>query len=198
MGATAFNDTRGQRLKQLLLQYDSLFYRAGQPLPECTMGTHDIDLIRGSKPVFRTHGRVSVQHRDLVEAEIRTMLLLGIIEPAVSSWSSPVMVLPKPDGSLRFVNDFKGLNACTIPDGYSVPNVKDILFGLQGMSVFSKFDLKHAYWCIALNPDAKHLTAFFVPGLGQFQYVRLPQGINNAPATFCRVMQAIVGPHPCP
>ena len=192
---SVWEGARGKALQTLIIEFPNLFYKSVQPLPRCTEVEFKIELKHGYIPAYRTHGRTSMKMREALQKEIEEMCRLGIIEPCDHSfWSNPIMMVKKPDGSWRMVNDFKGLNNWTIRDGFTVYNVKDILFDLQGMRIFSKFDLKHAYWCIVLDEKSRNLTAFTVPGMGCWRYCRCPQGVVNAPATFCRLMQKILGP----
>ena len=89
----------------------------------------------------------------------------GIVQPSSSPWASPVVLVPKKDGRLRFCVDFRRLNALTTKDVYPLPRVDDILDALGNAKYFSTLDLASGYWQVPLDDDARpkqllpHITA---------------------------------------
>ncbi len=81
-----------------------------------------------------------------IEEEIQQMLKLGVIEPSCSPWSSPIVLVPKPDGTLRFCNDFRRLNEVSEFDGYPMPRVDELLDHLGRARYISTLDLTKGYW----------------------------------------------------
>ncbi|CAF4522539.1 unnamed protein product, partial [Rotaria sp. Silwood2] len=74
------------------------------------------------------------------------MLDQGIISPSASPWTSPVILAPKKDGSLRFCVDYRKLNSVTIPDAYQFSRIDDTLDSFQEAKFVSTFDLRSGYW----------------------------------------------------
>ncbi|KAL0194996.1 hypothetical protein M9458_008568, partial [Cirrhinus mrigala] len=138
--------------------------------------------------------RVPEARRQAIEEEAHQMLKLGVIEPSRSPWSSPIVMVPKPDGTLRFCNDFRRLNEVSTFDGYPMPRVDELLDRLGRARFITTLDLTKGYWQVPLAKDAKEKTAFSTPN-GHWQYRTLPFGLHGAPATFQRLMDVVLRPH---
>ena len=113
------------------------------------------------------------------------MLAKGFIRPSSSAYAPPVMFVPKPDGTLRMVLDYRDLNSQTVKDRYPLPRDHDLFDQLQmnGARFLSSLDLLYGYWQVLIHPDDIHKTAIRTP-LGSYEYVVMPMGLTNAPATF--------------
>ena len=122
------------------------------------------------------------------------MVREGIIEPSDSAWSSSPVMVPKPNKKHRFCNDYRDVNVVTKKDAYPLPNIDSILDKLRIAKYISKIDLSEAYVQILMEEGSKDKTAFSVPGLGLYQFHRMPYGLINSPATFQRLMDKLIGP----
>ncbi|KAK7929500.1 hypothetical protein WMY93_005895 [Mugilogobius chulae] len=127
----------------------------------------------------------------VLKKEIELMLELGIIEISDSEWCSPVVLVPKKDGSLRFCIDFRYLNAISNFDPYPMPRIDELLERVGSAAYITTLDLSRGYWQLALAPEARELTAFKTP-FGLFQFRVMPFGLQGAPATFQRLMDHVL------
>ncbi len=177
-------------LQHLVGQFSDVF----SPLPGRTQVLHHEVRTPPGTIVRQRPYRVPEARRHAIEEEVREMLKLGVIEPSRSPWSSPIVMVPKPDGTLRFCNDFRRLNEVSEFDGYPMPRVDELLDRLGRARYMSTLDLTKGYWQVPLSDDAKPKTAFSTPS-GHWQYRVLPFGLHGAPATFQRLMDVLLRPH---
>jgi hypothetical protein len=85
--------------------------------------SHRIEILRGAKPIHSQPYRAGHRARAAEKEEIAKMVAQGVIEPATCEWASPIVLVPKPDGSLRVCVDYRKLNAITVPDTYPLPRM---------------------------------------------------------------------------
>ncbi|KAH0814473.1 hypothetical protein GEV33_008319 [Tenebrio molitor] len=164
------------------------------PLGCTDLITHKIVLEEGAQPVRARNYRVSPYIQRLIDQEVDEMLKLGVIERAKSEWNSPYLMVPKKDGSYRFVIDFRGVNARSKRVYYPLPNVSHILDSLGNVKYLSSLDIRSAYWEIPLDEESRPLTAFSVTGRGQFQFKRMPFGLHSADGTFQALVDRLFTP----
>ena len=124
------------------------------------------------------------------EAVSGSFSALDVIEPSVSPWSLPIVLVCKKVGSLRLCIDYRKLNEFTILDEFLIPNLTDSLFGLHGTKYFTSLDLVSGYHQIPLE-DSRELTTFSTLR-NHWQFKSLSFGMCNAPAAFQREIQAIL------
>ncbi|XP_053539534.1 uncharacterized protein LOC124628632 [Ictalurus punctatus] len=182
--------TQRQELTELTDQFADVFSAA----PGMTqLVQHEIKTPPGVVVRQRPY-RVPEARRQAIEEEISRMLRDHIIEESSSPWSSPIVVVPKPDGSMRLCNDFRRLNQVSEFDSYPLPRVDDLIERLGRARFISTLDLTKGYWQVALAPEARPKTAFST-ATGHWQYRVLPFGLHGAPATFQRLMDILLRPH---
>jgi RNase H-like domain found in reverse transcriptase/Reverse transcriptase (RNA-dependent DNA polymerase)/Integrase zinc binding domain/Integrase core domain len=155
--------------------------------------THVIDTGQ-AKPIKQRYYPVSPRVQENINSELDRMLLDGVVEPSSSAWSSPVLLVKKPNGQHRFCIDFRKLNAVTTRDAYPLPYLTQILDRLKDAKYISSLDIKTAFWQVPLDPSSKDKTAFTVPGRGLYQFTRMPMGLHNSTATWQRLVDNILRP----
>ena len=99
-------------------------------------------------PIKQQPRRVPHAVRSEVQRHVSEMLNGGIIQHSTSPWSSPIVMVRKKDGSLRFCTDFWKLNNVTVKDAYPLPRIDETLDALGGAKYFSTVDLMSA-WVLA-------------------------------------------------
>ena len=143
-------------------------------------------------PVRVPPRRIPANYRLEVEKQIQTMLKEGIIEESSSPWSIPAVFVHKKTGDIRICVDYRELNKRTVKDAYLLPHPDEVQDQLAG-SIFSTLDLQSGYWQLPVNPSDRAKTVFCpCPGLGLFQFHRIPFGLSGAPASFQCLMDTIL------
>ncbi|XP_054259311.1 uncharacterized protein K02A2.6-like [Macrosteles quadrilineatus] len=129
-----------------------------------------------------------------VEKELERLVESDILVPVCSSeYGSPIVPVPKKDGSIRICGDFRHVNAQLEIDRYPIPRVEDLFTELQKGEFFSKIDLSQAYMQLRLDESSQKLCTISTHK-GLFAYKRLPYGIASAVGIFQRVIeQALQG-----
>ena len=107
-------------------------------------------------------------------ALVQQMLSSGVIRPSNIPWASPVVMVKKKDGSLRFCVDFRQLNAATVKDAHPIPRIDDLLDALHGARWFSTLDLKSGYWQVPIQKRDKEKTAFRTSSGQLFEFNQVP------------------------
>ena len=125
-----------------------------------------------------------------MESEIDEMIELGVIVPSISPYSSPIVLVPKKDGSVIFCIDFRKLNKVTEFDAEPMPNMEEIN-RMSGHRFYSQMDLYKGYWQLGLSKRSRPYTAFETPK-GLFQFKTMPFGLVNAGASFCRLIRIVL------
>jgi hypothetical protein len=188
---TSISEDETMKLQEFLKGYIDLF-ATNPKKPTTTIATkHFIDT-GSAKPIKQRAYRVSKKEEEIVKREVDEMLQNDIIRKSKSPWGAPVVLVTKPDGSIRFCIDYRKLNNITKKDVYPLPRIDETLEKMRGMKYYTSIDLASGYWQIELDEVSKEKTAFICHA-GLFEFNVMPFGLCNAPATFQRMMDEIVG-----
>ena len=144
-------------------------------------------------PIKQRPYKIPFSQRPQVDKALDDMLEAGIIQPSQSPWSSPLVIIPKKDGTKRMCVDYRKLNNITRKNSYPLPDIAEILSSFRNAKVFSTIDLKSGYWQMEMEEKDKDKTAMVVNNR-LFSFNRLPFGLCGAPSAFQNAMNIVLKP----
>ena len=157
--------------------------REGANLPPSRPYDHAIELIKGSKLSMPPLYQLTVPEQEALRQHLATERASGRSRPSKSPYGSPMFFVPKKDGRLRLVVDYRKLNAATVKNAYPLPLISQILGELREAKWFTKLDLVGAYQLLRMAPGSEELTAYRTQ-YGMYESLVMRDGLCNAPASF--------------
>ena len=184
-------DERQQdQLYRLLLGFSDVFSLSSRDMGRTNRLQHTIPTTT-ERPIRQQARRIPPFQREEVDKLLHDMLERDVIQPSTSPWASPIVLVQKKDGSIRFCVDYRKLNTITRKDAYPLPRIDDTLDTLAGSCWFSTLDLLSGYWQVEVAEADREKTAFTTQQ-GLFEFKVMPFGLCNAPATFQRLMDSVL------
>ena len=183
-------DVRG-KLKELMDEFKDVFLDTlpkGRP-PKRDI-VHEIRTEEGAKPPSRPPYRLGPAEQDEMEEQVKDLLAQGFIKPSASLYGAPILFVPKKDGRWHMCIDYCALNKQTVNDQFPLPCIDSLLERLGRATVFMKLDLASGYHQIAMEETSIQKIAFRT-NQGHFEFIVMPFGLCNAPATFQRLMNKV-------
>ena len=142
-------------------------------------------------PIAKKPYTLALKHYDWVKLEIDKLLEEGVIKVNHSSWSAPIVVVPKGDGGKRLCVDFRAIHEITRNYIWPKPRVEDIFAKWGKARFYTTLDLKSRYHHIALDKNSIKKTAFVAP-CGKYEYLKIPFGLAQAPGYFQNLMNKVL------
>ncbi|XP_057754711.1 uncharacterized protein LOC130974013 [Arachis stenosperma] len=164
-------------------------------LPPRRKVDHKIELESGAKPPASTPYRMAPPELEELKKQLKDLLDVGFIRPSKAPYGAPVLFQKKHDGSLRLCIDYRALNKVTIKNKYPIPLIADLFDQLGRAKWFSKLDLRSGYHQVVLKTDGDEPKTTCVTRYGSYEWLVMPFGLINAPATFCTLMNEIFRPY---
>ena len=180
---------RREAILNLLLQYEDLF--------DGTLGTFHtkpvhLELKKDAVPKHHKAFPVAKIHEETLKKELDRLCKLGVLKKnSDSTWAAPTFIIPKKNGTVRFISDFRYLNKCLVRKPYPIPKIADVLQKIEGLEWATSLDLNMGYYTVHLDPYSQKLCTIVTPW-GKYQYLRLPMGVNVSPDVFQEKMSNLM------
>lgn len=180
-------DYNEEQLQQVLQKFDHCLQDepGATKVVELSVDTGD------HVPVQQQPYSVPMALRGKVREELEKLEKSGIIERSSSKWSSSMVPVKKPDGSIRICGDFWKLNAITTLEPYCIPRLEELISKVGEGGVLSKIDLTKGFHQVMVREEDREKLAI-ITSFGKWQYKRMPFGVSSPPATFQRLMDTVL------
>ena len=149
------------------------------------------ELRKDAKPFRGRPFQVPRIHRDTIKKEIKRLCEIGVLEPIEESeWGSPSFIIPKKQGTVRFLTDFRELNKRILRKPYPLPKINETLQNIEGFQWATAIDLNMGYYHLRLDPATSDICTIVFPW-GIYRYKRLPMGVACSPDIFQSKMNGL-------
>ena len=177
-------------LYKLLIKYEDIF---DGTLGEWKTTPVDFEMVEGTVPHSQRHYPVPHLYKQTFKKELDRLEGLGVLEKVQQSeWGSPTFIIPKKDNKVRFVSDFRRLNAKLKRKPYPLPRIGDTLQQLEGFQYATSLDMNMGYYHIRLSAEASDMCTI-VTEFGKYRYRRLPMGVSCSPDIFQAKIYELLG-----
>ena len=180
------SSTQSKSLITLLDKNNNLFVDNIKDLTQTNILQATFDT-GGSPPIKQRPYKNPLARQHKLDEQINEMLEAGIVSPSSSPWSSPVVIVPKRDGTQRICIDYRKINQVLVKDSHPLPRIDDIFATLGNSKYFSTLDLKSGYHQISVAPKDREKTAFCTR-TSLYEFNRLPFGLASGPGIFMRMI----------
>ena len=171
---------------RVLLQFSDVISIGGYG--KTNLISHHIDVLPGTTPIKMKHRLLNPVMEESLRQQIDRWLEQRVVEEADSLWSFPLVPVPKKNSKeVRWAVNYRKLNAITKKDAFLLLNIDDNLSRLSGSQVFSALNGAGAFHAVPVRRSDREKMAFSSP-FGQYQFVRMPFGLADAPVTYSRLV----------
>jgi hypothetical protein len=164
---THLSKTERRQLHEVLQEYETLF--------DGTLGywkneQYNIELQPDAKPYHARAYPIPKIHEQTLRTEVDRLCRIGVLRKVNrSEWAAPTFIIPKKNGTVRFISDFRELNKRIIRKPYPIPKIQDLLLKLKGFKYATSLDLNMGYYHTELTPYSQQLCTIVLP-MGKYEY----------------------------
>ncbi|GKE48063.1 putative reverse transcriptase domain-containing protein [Tanacetum coccineum] len=175
-------------------EFPKVFLEDLPGLPPVRQVEFQINLIPGAAPVAQAPYRLAPSEMQELSDQIQELADRGFIRPSTSPWGDPVLFVKKKNGSFRMCIDYRELNKLTVKNRYPLPRIDDLFDQLQGLSVYSKINIRSGYHQLRVKDEDIPKTAFRT-WYRHYEFQVMPFGLTNATAVFMDLMNRVCKPY---
>ena len=179
-----------EEVKALLSEFHDIMSTGPLDLGSTTVIQHNIETT-SEQPIRQAPRRLPMHQVKELRDHIHKLLEEGLISPSNSPWDAPIVVVRKPDGSIRLCVDYRQLNSKTVKDANPIPQIEEAIENMSNAKYFTTLDLAAGYGRVVLTNAARAKSAF-VTRIGLYEWNVLPVGLCNALSTFQRLMNVVL------
>nr|GEV31263.1 hypothetical protein [Tanacetum cinerariifolium] len=184
----------GVKVVHIPYENKTLIVESDKGLPPPRQVEFQINLVPGDAPVARTSYRLAPSEMRELSVQLQELLEKGFIRSSSSPWGAPVLFVKKKDGSFRMCIDYRELNKLTVKNRYPLPRIDDLFDQLQGLSVYSKIDMRSRYHQLRIKEEDIPITAFRTQ-YGHFEFQVMLFELTNASVVFMDLMNRVCKPY---
>ncbi|KAG2963964.1 hypothetical protein PC119_g25363 [Phytophthora cactorum] len=155
-------------------------------LPQDKGIQHEIDLVPGTKYCVTRQWPLPRDQVKAIDDFFESRRQAGQVRESKSPHSAPTFCVKKPQGGWRIVHAYNKLNDATIPPQMPIPRKDVIIDSMAKSTIYSALDLRDGFYQILMRESDIALTAVSTPSGMLWEWLVMPQGLKNAPATFNR------------
>ena len=182
------NKVKQTKLYKFLKKYEAMF---DGTLGNYTGSKYKIELRENVTPYHARPFPIPKIHEETLKKEVERLVKIGVLKRINNSeWAAPTFIIPKKNGTVRFISDFRELNKRIKRKPFPIPKIQDLLLKLEGFKYATSLDLNMGYYHIELCPESKKLCTIVLPW-GKFEYQKLPMGLCNSPDIFQEKMNEL-------
>lgn len=191
--ATYLTPKQRSKLLILLKDFEDLF---DGTLGKWDTAPVDFELLPDAKPYHGKAFPVPRIHHKTLKKELDRLCGIKAIRKIPDNddsreWAAPTFIIPKKNGTVRFVSDFRKLNKWIKRSPYPIPVIRDIMLQLEGFTYATSLDLNMGYYTLRLTPNASRLCTIITP-FGKYEYLALPMGVSVSPDIFQHRMSSLM------
>lgn len=177
-------------LFEIFKEYQDIFHLEGESLSTNNFYRQHLN-VNDTNPVYIKNYRLPQTQHEEIDEQVDNLIYTNIIEPSVSPYNSPLLVVPKKGSNdkkkWRLVVDYRQLNKKLVNDKFPLTRLEDVLDRIGRSKYFSTLDMTSSFHQIPLNKESRPLTAFST-NKGHFQFKRLPFGLKISSNSFQRML----------
>jgi hypothetical protein len=150
-----------EKLHALLVEFEDVFSTGPADMGRTSLTSHKIDT-GSQRPIKQQPRRLPYSKLETAQNAIKEMHEQGVIEPSISPWCAPIVLVKKKDGTQRFCVDYRKLNEITKKDSFPLPRIDTTLDALAGSRWFSTLDMKSGYWQVDVDKSDREKNSILV------------------------------------